>query len=289
MEKRTVLVMIYTLAASILPTIIFSDWLGGTMSPVPFQIAFLSSVSLYHVLIKDRYNLSKYTVMLTAVVTFQFLAGIISRMPWWREMFDLYTFTGNFGGTILLKFIFVIPIIVLLLLFYRSPREVYLTKGDLSVRAERIGWLGIEENRITWSRLSVISAFLISFGTLLLTVLTVTGFSIPQRLSELPGMLPLIIIFALVNSFSEGVVYRSAIMGPLKKVLRKEEVILTAAVFFGIGHYYGAPSGMIGVLMSSLLGWFMCRSMYETNGFLSAWIIHFMQDAVIFSAIIVMG
>ena len=69
----------------------------------------------------------------------------------------------------------------------------------------------------------------------------------------------------------------------------KEHVIWIAAMFFGIPHYYGVPSGLIGVAMSSLLGWFMCRSMYETKGFVSAWIIHFMQDVVIFSAILILA
>jgi len=289
MKKKTALVLIYTLTASILPTIVLRDWLDAGVDPVPFQIMILGFISLYQLLTKDRHNLLKYSMILTAVVTAQFMAGIISRTPWWREIFDVYTFTGNFGGSILLKFIFILPIIALLLLFYRSPKEVFLTKGDLSVKAERIGWLGIEGNRITGGRLALISAFLISSGTLMLTVLTVTGFRIPEHLEELPLNLPMILILALVNSFSEGVVYRSAIMGPLRNELRKDVVILTAAVFFGIGHYYGAPSGLIGIVMSSLLGWFMCRSMYETEGFLSAWIIHFMQDAVIFSAVIVMG
>jgi len=278
--------MIYTLIASILPTIIFNEWIGGKMNWVPIQIGVLSLVSLYHCLTKDQYNLSKFTLILTAVVASQFIADLISKMPWWRVWFAPYTFIGNFGGTILLKFIFVIPIIILLHIVYRSPEEVFLTKGDLSIKAERIEWLGIKWNSITWGRLALISALLISIGTLLLTVITVTGFSVPRRLEELPMNLPLIILFALGNSFSEGIVYRSAIMGPLKKVLCKNHVLLIAAVFFGIGHYYGAPSGVVGVAMSILLGWFMCRSMYETGGFVSAWIIHFMQDVVIFSAII---
>ncbi|WP_096201607.1 CPBP family intramembrane glutamic endopeptidase [Bacillus sp. FJAT-45350] len=98
-------------------------------------------------------------------------------------------------------------------------------------------------------------------------------------------MFPVIILLALANSFCEGVIYRSAILGTLKEVLPKNYVVLIAAVFFGIAHYYGAPSGIVGVFMSGLLGWYLCRSMYETKGFAAAWFIHFMQDVVIFSTI----
>ncbi len=282
--------LIITLIASLLPTIIVKEWFGGIPYLVPFtQIVILTGASIYLGFIKKRRHLSQYTFILTAIVALQVFAAIIQGMPWWRDIFDVNTFMGNFGGSILIKFIFAIPVIALLLFFYKSPEEAYLVKGDLSIKAERIGWLGIEENKISWGRLSVISALLISLGTLLLTLFTVTGLSVPDNLRELPGHFPLIVLFALVNSFSEGIVYRSAIMGPLRKVLSKDHVILIAAVFFGLAHYYGAPSGIVGVAMSGLLGWYLCRSMYETKGFVSAWIIHFMQDVVIFSTIIIMG
>jgi uncharacterized protein len=41
--------------------------------------------------------------------------------------------------------------------------------------------------------------------------------------------------------------------------------------------------------MSSLLGWFLARSMIESRGFLAPWMIHFLQDVVIFSTILLLG
>lgn len=135
----------------------------------------------------------------------------------------------------------------------------------------------------------MVSGLLIAAGTLLLTLVTVTGFAQPVSLGRLPPLLPLILLLALVNSFSEGVVYRSSVLGPLREVLPKEQVLLVSAAFFGIAHYYGAPRGVLGVIMSGALGWYMGRSMYETEGFVCAWIIHFIQDVVIFSTVAVLG
>ena len=101
--------------------------------------------------------------------------------------------------------------------------------------------------------------------------------------------IPFVVIFALLNSLCEGIVYRSAILGSLKSVLPKNQLMIIAAMIFGIAHYYGAPSGIVGVIMSFLLGWYLCRSMYETKGFVSSWIIHFMQDIVIFATILLLG
>lgn len=54
-------------------------------------------------------------------------------------------------------------------------------------------------------------------------------------------------------------------------------------MLFGVGHFYGIPNGVVGVLLTGFLGWFLGKSMLETGGFFWAWLIHFMQDVVIFA------
>ena len=59
------------------------------------------------------------------------------------------------------------------------------------------------------------------------------------------------------------------------------DLVFTAA-FFGIGHYFGVPYGIVGVLMATFLGWMLGKAMLETRGFTWAWVIHFWMDVVIF-------
>ncbi|MEW6524516.1 MAG: hypothetical protein AB1445_13350 [Bacillota bacterium] len=80
----------------------------------------------------------------------------------------------------------------------KSPADAYLTKGDLTVKADAIRWLGIDQGTITWGNLSVISAGLISLGTIFLTMLMVTGLSVPGTMDHWPGYFPAILILALV-------------------------------------------------------------------------------------------
>lgn len=290
MKAKLIPAGMLTLIASLVPDIVVKETVGFLPTWCFLaKIVLLLAGALYLALSAKERHLAKYSALLAMIVGMQMAAALTGISAWWQSLFAPDSFSGQFGGAILLKFLGIIPIGGLLLLLYRLPTEVYLVKGDLSTKASRIGWLGIGEGKIGWGKLSIISAFLIAAGTLLLTLLTVTGFSMPATLGRLPPLLPLIVLFALVNSFSEGVVYRNSVLGALKGSLPKDALVVVAAAFFGVAHYYGAPGGIIGVIMSGVLGWYMCRSMYETRGFLAAWVIHFLQDVVIFSTIAVLG
>lgn len=237
---------------------------------------------------KEQYrSLSGFAVVLAGFVALHEVTAMFLRSSWWQGLFaESGWFIGSVGSQVSLKLPSTVPVIALLLVLYKKPDQLYLVKGDLSVVAEPIPAFGIKPRWVKWGRLAVISGFAIAAGTLLLTLITVTGFSAPDNLGALPGALPFIFLFALINSFSEGVFFRNAVLGPLTGVLPKGQLMIVAAVFFGVSHYYGAPQGIIGVVMSGVLGWYLCRSMYETRGMLAPWIIHFLQDVVIFAAMV---
>lgn len=71
-------------------------------------------------------------------------------------------------------------------------------------------------------------------------------------------------------------------ISPQSNVLEFLNPPLQLRCFFGLGHYYGYPSGVLGVLLSSFLGWFLGKSLLETKGFFWAWLIHFVPDVFIF-------
>ena len=96
-------------------------------------------------------------------------------------------------------------------------------------------------------------------------------------------LLPAVFLLAVMNSFSEEMNYRASQLAVLQGALSNRHALLLTAAYFGIGHYYGVPYGIIGVLMAGILGWLPGKSMVETKGFLWAWFIHFLQDVMIFS------
>jgi hypothetical protein len=54
-------------------------------------------------------------------------------------------------------------------------------------------------------------------------------------------------------------------------------------VVFGTVHYFGIPGGPTGALMAGFLAWLATRSILDTRGIGWAWLLHFVQDVLIFT------
>jgi membrane protease YdiL (CAAX protease family) len=96
-------------------------------------------------------------------------------------------------------------------------------------------------------------------------------------------MLPAILLFATLNASNEELTYRASLLAGLEPVIGPQQALWNTAVFFGLGHYFGVPYGVVGVIMATFLGWMMGKAMLETRGFFWAWFIHFWQDVLIFT------
>ena len=95
--------------------------------------------------------------------------------------------------------------------------------------------------------------------------------------------LPAVLLAAALNAFNEEMTYKASYLSVLESPVGKRQALYMVALSFGIGHYYGVPYGLVGVVLAAFLGWFLARSMQETHGFFWAWFIHFWQDVVIFA------
>jgi len=154
-----------------------------------------------------------------------------------------------------------------------TRRDLFLCKGNPAAPAQPLG--------VSWMWLG--PAFMLVFGLVLAGYLYLTvhpNFSVSERILR---TLPWSIAVATLNAASEEFQFRSVLLAHLRGVFRPAEMALLTAVFFGLGHYYGQPSGPLGVLMAGFAGWIWARSMIETRGGVWAFLIHFVQDIVIFA------
>ena len=223
-------------------------------------------------------------LVLLVIVLAQSAVGIVGLR---RALQGLTAMDGGLFDVIALgiaqKALIAVPVAAVLLVVCRGPAKAYFGVGRLSAPVGRMALLRLGGDGLRWHVLAPVAALLIAMGTFAGVLVTVfDGGSAPQMQHLLP-MLPAILLLAALNAFLEGVIYRNAICGPLRGVLPTGALAFFAGVFFGVAHYYGAPSGVAGVMLASVLGWFLCRAMIETRGFLLPWGIHFVQDVVIFS------
>jgi membrane protease YdiL (CAAX protease family) len=60
-------------------------------------------------------------------------------------------------------------------------------------------------------------------------------------------------------------------------------------LIFGLGHWFGHPSGLSGVVMAGFAGLVWGKAMVETRGFGWAWLIHGFQGVMIFAFLVIGG
>jgi uncharacterized protein len=180
-----------------------------------------------------------------------------------------------------------IALIVALITLIISPESrTLLTFGAIENGAIKEKWLGINGTS-TWKSNGLQLLFFISCATALFMFL---GVKYTNSLGNFKlYFIPFILLMSFTNALSEELIFRFAINGNLMKETPKITVLLLSAVLFGIPHYWGFPSGVIGVIMAGILGYVLSKSVFETQGLGIAWGIHFVQDVIIFMALFMMN
>jgi len=173
-----------------------------------------------------------------------------------------------------------LAVIATLLLMGRTRTTFFLTRGDLAAPVAPIRWLGVGPGQ-RWNRFGLWLTLCISGGTL--TFLVLAGRPDPGDVATVWLFLPAVLLAAAVNAFTEEVTYKASLLSVLEGPVGPRQAVLMVAAYFGIGHYYGIPYGVVGALLAGFLGWILARSMQETRGMFWAWFVHFWQDVLIFS------
>ncbi len=170
---------------------------------------------------------------------------------------------------------------VLLAAARRTRDELYLRIGNLRAPAEIP--LPVTTRRTTWPRLGVVVIVLV--GVYLVFHVAVTRHPSSAAVATLLEYSPVVVAAAAVNTFCEEFLFRNSLIAPLVPAVGRPQALWLTSLRFGIGHFYGNPSGLIGVVGATLFGFVLGRSMIETGGSGWAWMIHFAEDIVIFALI----
>ena len=175
----------------------------------------------------------------------------------------------------------IMTLIVLGLVYLLNPANfgIFFRFGDVNTHISKITWLGITGNE-TWLQVALTLGVFITLGTGIFMFLQVKKSGARYALSL--SLLFWSVVFSAMNAFSEEAIFRMGIVSPLYGQLALPLIAILSGILFGLPHYFGQPSGPVGVLMAGFLGWLLALSLIETQGLFLAWAIHFAQDVVIF-------
>ena len=164
--------------------------------------------------------------------------------------------------------------------YYLNPENFksILSIGNIYAEGEALKIFGINKGD-SWLKTGISLSIFISLVTGIFMYFQLKGQNVDYSLLKTTFIL--IILLSLTNSFSEEMIFRVGINGSLAHILSPNKIYLTSAIIFGIAHFKGMPNGIIGVILASMLGYVLSKSIFETNGIFWAWLIHFLQDVII--------
>ena len=164
--------------------------------------------------------------------------------------------------------------------------KILLQFGNLNKIPEKEIWLGID-GKSNWKSNAIQFSIFVSIAT---SIFMFLGVQYSNSLGSFKwSFVPIILIVSLANSFSEEIIYRFAANGNLMNSTPKLNILILSAILFGLPHYFGYPNGITGVIMAGVLGYILSKITYETQGIGVAWTIHFIQDVIIFTALLMMN
>jgi membrane protease YdiL (CAAX protease family) len=187
------------------------------------------------------------------------------------------------AGFQLLKLMVTFIMVAVLILMGRRRNEFFFTRGELDapIRTQKPREQS-GKHSISWGILGLILGLCIAPLTMLFFGLG--NFPSSDVLVKVLPLLPVALLFAATNAFSEETQYRASMLGEAQKIVGAGQAIWLTATFFGFAHYFGgAPEGIPGVLIAGLLGALFARCMLGSKGIVVPWFIHFCQNAVIFT------
>lgn len=270
------------LAVSVLPDALLHELTGARPTWLWWaKLGILGAVTMATFVVGAVRPLRSFFVIMLAISIAEQAAYQLSLTTAWQSLFGGAApfVTSMLGNQLLRVSVALVMIGVLVLLGYQRA-QFFLVRGRLEAPITPVPLLGYPRP-IPWTRFGTHWSIFVALG--LLVFLVVAGRPSLPALQQTVPLLPFIIVLAAMNAFSEEMTYRSTMLAGLEPVVGPRQALWLAAGFFGLGHYFGVPYGVIGVALAAFLGWMLGKAMLETRGFFWAWLIHFVQDVPIFA------
>ena len=282
-NSTTTLAWLIMVLASMLPDVILNEVVHLQVSWLyyaKFGILLLAAASTFF--FTSARPLRNFTFILLGLYLVEELVARFTAAPFWKAHFATFQapFSVTMAGEQIGRLIAAFLMIAILLVMGYNRKDIFLSPGKLNARMQPVRWLGFPKAD-PWTNFGGQFAVYISLG--LFAFLMIGGHPSLAAFQRIIPILPIILGLALMNAFSEEMTFRAALIAGLENSIGSRQAVYVAAAFFGLAHFYGVPYGILGVAMSSFLGWLLGKAMVETRGMFWSLLIHFLQDVLVFS------
>jgi membrane protease YdiL (CAAX protease family) len=232
--------------------------------------------------VKSLRPLLKFAVIFLAFFLASRFSDWIGTTMSWQKWFrgETASYTEAWWGKQLIQVIFTFILLTMTWVLLDHRQSFFLGRGQLNAELAPVRWLGIHQGQ-RWTRFGWIFGGCFAAGTTLFVVLAYRN--LLHNFGRVIPLLPLVIVFAAINAFTEEFTYRAPLLGATHEVLGTPAALAINALFFGFAHYlYGTPNGIPGLLMTTFVGYLFGKSMLETRGSFWAMLMHMLADIPIF-------
>jgi membrane protease YdiL (CAAX protease family) len=226
-------------------------------------------------------GLSRFLLAIAALeFAWNFVAPALAQTNWVRGLSDNASWGARFFIARTLTVSGAILVSLTLIGSGYARRDLFLNLGNLAAPAQPISFLGLRKP-VPWTWFGPVLLLIFALALAPFLYFNVhPSFALSGRILR---FFPWMIAVSALNAASEEYQFRNVLLAHLRNAFSSTEAALLTAVYFGLGHYYGQPSGFLGVLMAGFAGWIWARSLIETRGFFWAFATHMVQDVIIFA------
>lgn len=212
-----------------------------------------------------------------------FFGTLLPQSQFYADVFGSNTNLAFFGER-LMRIGATLVVLLVLLAMGLKRQDFFLTVGNLKAVAEPERW-GVPRKPETWPGFGGRYALIIIILFLLFMVP-----ALQPSLSNLSvGLVLFAALCALMNAFAEEFLYRSALLPQVLPLFGKGASLILVAAWFGIGHYFSVPTGITGVILTTIGGWIFAKGMVETRGMGWPLFLHFVSDFTIYVIVLLAG
>lgn len=245
------------------------------------KVGFLGTLILLSLPWKPIQALRQFFIVLLAITVLMRLNTRVLELPGWVAWQAQNSFATAAIVVQLLEMCVALLLIGVLFALRKRRQKFFLVTGKLGAAAEPVKWMGRKSPGPLW-RFGLIFTVVVVVAQFFMFILPLAPSQAALR--SMMALIPVVLLLAASNGFNEEIMLRAAPMAAVFEVVGRSNAIWMAAVLFGLAHYIGGiPSGIPGVLITGVLGWFFGKCMLDSGGLFWPWLFHALQDVLPFA------